>query len=319
MTGAVFDPKPTVIGHRGFGRGSVEAGERTVVENTVESYAAAVGAGLRWVEVDAQRTADDVLVVRHDPTTPDGAFLIDQPAARLHDQGIPALADVLDALPATVGVNVDVKTVIEDAVDAPARRTGALLAPVLAAEARRRPLFVSSFDPSLLAYLKEHLPGVPLGLIGWVNFPLRHAVAAAANLGFQAVCLHTGSFGVNRIEGGPVHRSPGFSVETAHRAGLEVVTWCPKPEDAAGYVAAGVDALVVNDVPGTLTVLAGGPPPTPEAETRQETQPETQPEAQPVPRPEPRSEPEGDARAPATVRAADPGTAQPSAGDSVVE
>jgi glycerophosphoryl diester phosphodiesterase len=45
------------------------------------------------------------------------------------------------------------------------------------------------------------------------------------------------------------------SVEVAHRAGLEVMAWCPKPEDAPGYVQAGVDALVVDDVPGTLTAL----------------------------------------------------------------
>lgn len=255
---ALFDPTPAVIGHRGFGRGTVEYGERSVTENTVESYQAAVEAGARWVEVDAQRTADDDLVVRHDPTTAGGEFLIEHTAARLREQGIPSLREVLAMLPTTVGVNIDVKTVLEDAVDTPDRRTGALLAEVLAAEAGRRPLFVSSFDPALLLYLKNRLPDLPVGLLGWVNFPLRHAVAAAANLGFQAVGLHTGSFTLNRIEGGPVHRPLEYSVDIAHRAGLAVIAWCPKPEDVPRFAAAGVDGLVVNDIPGTLTVLDEG-------------------------------------------------------------
>lgn len=255
----LFDPKPAVVGHRGYGRGTIAVDGRDVVENTVESYLAAVEAGLSWVEVDVQRTADDQLVVRHDPTTPDGEFLVDHTAERLRAEGIVSFHDVLAALPPEVSVNVDVKTVIEDAVDDPARRTGALLAPVLAAEARRRRLFVSSFDPGLLVHLREHVPGLPVGLIAWINFPLRHAVSAAANLGFQAVCAHTGSFGLNRIENRPVHRPLEYSLDIAHRAGLEVLAWCPAPEAAPEMAAAGVDAVCVNDIPGTLAALDGGP------------------------------------------------------------
>ncbi len=55
----VFAEKPAVVGHRGFGRG-MSGGHR---ENTVESCLAAAAAGLPWIEVDAQRTADDQLVL----------------------------------------------------------------------------------------------------------------------------------------------------------------------------------------------------------------------------------------------------------------
>jgi glycerophosphoryl diester phosphodiesterase len=251
----IFNPKPTIVGHRGFGRGSVEVAGRTYVENTVESHLAAVEAGLTWVEIDVQRSADDQLVVRHDPTTPDGEFLVDHPAELLRAKGVSAFTDLLAALPPAVNVNIDVKTIIEDAVDDPARRTGALLAPVLAAEARRRTIFVSSFDPGLLVYLRDTVPEVALGLIAWIDFPLRHAVSAAANLGLQGVCLHTGSFGLNRIENRPVHRPAAYSMEIAHRAGLEVLAWCPQPDKVAEYIEAGVDAVCVNDVPGTLAAL----------------------------------------------------------------
>jgi glycerophosphoryl diester phosphodiesterase len=250
----VFDAKPTIIGHRGCGTGTTTLpGEppRTVAENTLGSLLAAVEAGLSWVEIDVQRTADDHLVLRHDPTTPDGIFLIDGTAA---EHGLPGLAEIFAALPPEVAVDVDVKTVLEDAVDAATRRTGALLAPLLAREARRRPLLVTSFDPALLLQLREGLPGVPLGLLTWLGFPLSHAISAAAGLNLQVIGLHTGSFGLDRTD--PRIRPLEHSVDVAHKAGLEVLAWCPAAGDAPRYAAGGVDALVVNDIPGVLTALA---------------------------------------------------------------
>ena len=43
----------------------------------------------------------------------------------------------------------------------------------------------------------------------------------------------------------------------AHEAGLEVVAWCPLPDVARELFAAGVDAVVVDDVPRALTALQG--------------------------------------------------------------
>jgi glycerophosphoryl diester phosphodiesterase len=302
----IFASGPTIIGHRGSGSGSVRVtgGPATgrpaeaslvrrlddgrvpttggpaggappmvvdvldggsVLENTIASMLAAVRAGISWVEIDVQRTADDELVLRHDPVTAGGDFVIEQTADAC---GLPRLRDVFHALPDSVAVDVDVKTILEDAVDAPARRTGALLLPLLAAEARRRRLLVTSFDPAVLLRLKQELPEVPLGLLTWLGFPMWHGVAAAAGLGLQAVGLHTGSFRFDQAAAGSGpdgdaaataprrrHRPVPHSVDIAHRAGLEVLVWCPKPEDAPAYLGAGVDALVVDDVPGTLAVL----------------------------------------------------------------
>jgi len=116
-------------------------------------------------------------------------------------------------------------------------------------------VLVTSFDPAALLRLREAVPAAAYGLLTWIDFPLRHAVATAAGLGLDLVGLHHGSFGPNRVEGGPVHRPPEVSVDVAHRAGLRVLAWCPEPDVAAGLVAAGVDALVVNEVPAALTAL----------------------------------------------------------------
>ncbi|MQA87163.1 MAG: glycerophosphodiester phosphodiesterase [Streptosporangiales bacterium] len=247
----VFEPRPAIIGHRGLGGGT----RLGLLENTLDSFVAAAEHGLVWVELDVRRSSDDGLVVHHNPTTDDSAFVIEQTTKDLAADGMSLLDKVLDALPAEVAVNIDVKTELEDAVTPPRRRTGALLVPVLRRELRRRRLFVSSFDPALLLYLRDEVPAVPLGLLTWVDFPLRQAVPAAAHLGMQVVGLHVGSFGPNRVEPGPVHRPAEYAVGIAHEAGLEVAAWCPSAETCTNLVQAGVDAMIVNDVPGVLAAL----------------------------------------------------------------
>jgi glycerophosphoryl diester phosphodiesterase len=159
-----------------------------------------------------------------------------------------------------VAVNIDVKTIIEDAVDPPHRRTAALFADALRRYGGQRRLFVSSFDTSLLMYLKDRkdtLPEVPLGLITWLNFPTWHGIPAAANLDLDAICLHTGTLGLHRERPRPVDHTIERAIDVAHLARLEVLAWSPSPDEAVRLASAGVDALCVNDVPGVLAALGG--------------------------------------------------------------
>ncbi len=258
----IFDPKPAIIGHRGFGSGERD-GYR---ENTVESFLAAVAHGLTWIELDVQRSRDGQLVVRHNPVTGNDEFIVSLDASELAAFGIPLFEDVMAALPPRVAVNIDVKTIIEDAVDPADHRTAALVAAALRAHAGRRPLFVSSFDPGLLVYLREQddLPArVPLGLITWLDFPVWHALPAAVGLGLDAVCLHTGTLGMHRKRPRRMDHTVENVIAAAHRAGLEVAVWQASPDTAGMLAAAGADALSVNDVPGVLAALAGDAPPRP--------------------------------------------------------
>jgi glycerophosphoryl diester phosphodiesterase len=45
-------------------------------------------------------------------------------------------------------------------------------------------------------------------------------------------------------------------MQTAHDAGLEVLTWSPSPAEAVRLVRAGADAVCVNDIPGVQAALA---------------------------------------------------------------
>ncbi|WP_017625997.1 glycerophosphodiester phosphodiesterase [Nocardiopsis chromatogenes] len=247
---SVFRPTE-VIGHRGAGRG--EGGG--LRENTVESYLEALRTGASWVEVDVRRTADGALVLHHDAALADGRPVVDATAAECARKGLVRLEEALEALPEEAGLDVDVKTVMEDAADAPSRRTAALLMPVLRREAARRRVFVCSFDPAVLLRVAEEAPGVPTAWMPFVRNPLDQAVAGAAGMGCAAVAIDARSFGLTGEPPRPGRRSVDYTVETAHRAGLEVVSWCPDAVDAARFADAGVDAVVADDVPGVAAAV----------------------------------------------------------------
>jgi glycerophosphoryl diester phosphodiesterase len=255
----IFEAQPTLVGHRGFGAGE-PAGHR---ENTVESFRAAAASGLPWVELDVQRSADGELVVRHDPVTPAGDLIITRTAAQLAESGIRPLDEVLAALPAGLGVDIDVKTIIEDAADPPGRRTAALVAAALARHRDSRPLLVSSFDPSVLVYLREReaVPGdVALGLLTGRGFPARHAIPAAVNLGLDVACLHTSAV-LSGWAGGasrPGELTAAAVIQAARQAGLEVLAWVADPAEAVALARAGADAICIDDVPGVLAALRPG-------------------------------------------------------------
>jgi len=249
----IFGIKPAVMGHRGFGSGA----SRGYRENSLESFLAAAANGATWVELDVRRSCDDELVVWHDPHTPAGLPVVTRTASQLAAEGVIALAGVLSALPARVGVDMDVKTVLDDARDPVDRRTHALVARALADQKGTRPLLVSSFDPSLPLYLRDRAalgPDVGLGLITSETLPPDQGVAAAVNLGLGAACLYVGTLGLDGDNDGMA--AGRAAIRVAHQAGLELMTWTATPGQAVRAIAAGIDAVCVDDVAGTLAALA---------------------------------------------------------------
>lgn len=242
----VFEDTPVLCGHRGSGRGVVGGH----AENTLGSFRAAADAGLRWVEVDARVTADEELVARHDPVAPDGRFVSELRAAQTDAQGIMRLEELFTGLAAEVAIDVEVKSSLKDALRPPERTTAALVAERLAAEAPRRHLLLSSFDPAALTIAARRAPDIPRGLLTWLRFPLRKAIPAAVHLGAQVVAPHVQSF---EIDAKRAHRRgerpAARAIEVAHAAGVQVLAWCPDRAQAKALIAAGVDCLVVDEAP----------------------------------------------------------------------
>ena len=153
-------------------------------------------------------------------------------------------SDLLAGLPPGLGVDVELKSSLEDALRPRGRTTAALAARALAEERGERPVVVTSFDAAALVIVREHAD-LPTGLLTWMRFPLRKAIPAAAHLGAAAVLPHFSSFGVGTAPA-RIERTAAEYVEAAHAAGLEVATWAPSPEEAAPLIEAGVDCLIVD-------------------------------------------------------------------------
>ena len=193
-----------------------------------------------------------MLVASHDPVLDDGRFIADLTARETDEAGLMRVAALPEELPAEIAIDFDVKTSLEDAVRPRERTTAAAMAELAERERDRRPVLVTSFDPAALLIVRERAPRVPLGLLTWNRFPLRKAIAAAAHLGVEVVAPHVGSFPLEDSPTRRLERDLAESMRVAHRAGLQVAAWCPPPEQADPLVAAGVDCLVVDDVPSRV-------------------------------------------------------------------
>lgn len=150
-----FEARPLIIGHRGA------AGLQP--ENTLPSFRAAVELGVDAVELDIHRCADRLCVI-HDAklerTTNGHGQVSETPLAELRtlDAGggapVPFLEEVLDALPDSVGVNIELK----------GSGTAEPLARLLVTSAPPHVL-VSSFNHPRLREFRQHAPEIPVAAL----------------------------------------------------------------------------------------------------------------------------------------------------------
>jgi glycerophosphoryl diester phosphodiesterase len=242
--GRVFSGSGTLVGHRGLGKGVVDGHQG----NSLSSFLAAVDAGVDWVEVDVRRSADDDLFVLHDEAFSDGTFVTALPSREAVSRGGLPLQRLLDALPAKVGVVFDVKSSLRDAERPADLTTAALLGDLCDRQLGGRAAVAQSFDPAALRHLRERAPGLALGLLTWLRFPVGLAVAAAAHLDVQALAVHAGSLNPGQETGTLDVPSLPDLVASVHASQRDLVVWCPPVRRLRALAAAGVDAMVVDDV-----------------------------------------------------------------------
>lgn len=212
-----------LIAHRGF------ASEAP--ENTVAAMTHAVAAGADAVEFDVRRCGSGEPVVVHDATvdrvTGSSGRVSELPADDLaaldvlgSGEGIPTLSAVVEAVPAEVAINAELKEpVVDDALPA--------------LESAPNEVLVSSFEESILADVEASFPGVPTALLCVEGE--EDPVGRAASLGCAAI--HPGLH---------LALSEGF-VARAQGVGLRVNAWTVEYRETADQLRdAGVDGLVAD-------------------------------------------------------------------------
>jgi len=187
---------PWIVAHRGS--------PQRATENTLASVRLAVEEGADMVEVDLQLSADGELLVVHDeelerlagvpwrveatPWRQLSRLTLIGPGAPA-ERRIPTLGELLEAVPAEVALNLELKR-----RQAP-RET--LVEALAAAVGERRQLLVSSFDWALLGAVRAGLPRLPVAPLA--DRGGDRVLAAAAALGAWGIHLSTRMAGRRRV------------------------------------------------------------------------------------------------------------------------
>lgn len=238
--------RPLVVAHRGS--------SGSAPENTMAAFRLAVAAGADMLEFDIRMTRDFELVVHHDRSlgrTSDGSGRIwdltlgevrEADAGSWHSrrfagERIPTFRQVLEEIPVSVGLDIEVKT------DGDRRRGIALPEAVLllVREARRETsVIVSSFDHAFLRRLHRLDPALRLGALA---VPIRDRFRAPSQ-----IARRTGAkvFICSRAQLRARH------VRDARGAGLMLAVYGVNTvADLARASRAGVDA-VITDYPSRI-------------------------------------------------------------------
>ena len=257
----------TVYGHRGA-RG-------LFAENTLPGFTAAIGLGLRHIELDVTLTADDVVVVTHDPClnpalTRDrgGTWLVEAgppirqlsfAALRDYDVGrirpgsdeaarfpaqlpaegarIPRLDEVL-ALDLSVTWLIELKTFPDrpDLTAAPEHLAECVLAVAAAQQASTR-IIIESFDWRGPRYVSAHHPEIALA---WLS--------AARARGAPRVIADEARGAINAARWVPQWAELDERiVAEAQALGLAVIPWdVNMPHEIARAIAWGVDGIITD-------------------------------------------------------------------------
>jgi glycerophosphoryl diester phosphodiesterase len=200
-------------------------------ENTLASFASAVGHGADMIELDLRRTRDGVIVVVHDATLTRlwgvDAAVADLDLAAIEAIGngperIPTLREVVHAVEVPLMVDFTEDEVVEGALEV-VRQAGAMT----------RSLFVTGHVDAL-RHLRARAPDARIGLT-WIE-PDPPAPALLRELGAE-------------------FWNPMFRLVTAervaavHELGLKVSTWTVDEHRHMARVSeAGVDAIVSNRI-----------------------------------------------------------------------
>jgi glycerophosphoryl diester phosphodiesterase len=220
---------PHIVLHRGL--------HKLWPENALEAFVAGWQGGWRWAECDVHRSADDQIIVLHDPTldrttTGTGPVrlrtwadikrqFLRNPHPFPADCQVPRLDDLLGAMPADCGLMIEIKPA-EDEICV--RRAIELCA--------GRRCLIQSFDPANLHIAARITPRLPTALL--LNDPSRWDDALAGP--WQAV--HIDHHLLDRVQW-----------EQLHQAGKRMGVWTVNtPEDAARVLAVH-PACVITDRP----------------------------------------------------------------------
>jgi glycerophosphoryl diester phosphodiesterase len=205
------------------------------------AFRLAVAHGADGVELDVRFTADDRVVVHHDPIVAGIGPLrsIDMATLRKARPQIPTLDETLAVLPDPAFlINVEIKNDSGDAGYDPSHRMAATIVEWVAANHVKDRVLVTSFNADTLDAVKSADATVDTGVLLDHRQALRAAILATVAAGHGWVLPHQSRLLL----------APRRKVAQCHEAALRVGTWTVDAAWRIGVLGrAGIDAVITND------------------------------------------------------------------------
>lgn len=232
--------RPLVLGHRGA---SAHAGD-----NTIEAFQLAVDHGADGVELDVRFTADDQIVLSHDPEISGYGVIAHRPFQELRDErpSVLTLDEGAEALGDLV-INVEIKNNPSEPDFDPDHRMADRVASWVAAGDRYGRVVVTSFNPDTVARVRFVDGEIVTGQLLDRTADLSTAIPEAAAAGHEYIAPH------KRL----MRANPTKAVELAADHGLGIAVWTvDAPRVLKKLRSAGVAAVIANDPKAALELYA---------------------------------------------------------------
>jgi glycerophosphoryl diester phosphodiesterase len=215
---------PLIAAHRGASKAEKE--------NTIAAFTRAVEMGADMVELDVRLTADQVMVIHHDPIIKGVGVIADLQVKELPPD-VTSLSAALDAC-GPLQVNIEIKSDPTEPGYDPDHRLTHLVMDFLKSDARCDRYIISSFDRAVIDLCRARDPELATGFLYTFTPRPGRLIESCARSGYKAIHPHHASL------------TPR-TVKMATDANLAVNTWTVDDVDRMRTLAKwGVQTIITN-------------------------------------------------------------------------
>lgn len=231
---------PLILAHRGA--------SASAPENTLSAYALAVAQDADGIELDVRTTADDVLVLHHDPGVKGVGNIVDFFYEELREAAphVPTLDEML-AVSGDLVLNIEIKNEEGEPDHDPDDAVAEAVVEWIDANRLHSRVILTSFNWSTTGRVRMLDERIVTGQLLDRSMPVGDMLVEISAVGHAWVAPHFSS-----LDG-----DAAALIDTAHKHGLSVVVWTlDDVHRTAELAAAGLDAVITNDPAAAVAHLA---------------------------------------------------------------
>lgn len=257
---------PTLVGNRGAGAGEVlsdvidqwsESNREWLKENTIKSIDLAIDSGLKWVKVEVYVARDNKVILSSANVLDSGKSIVELDILEIHQLGLISLEEVFKKIEESIGFIIEVKHIFEDLDGWGSTES---IAKTLVREnllRPNRPIVAYGLEASTALVMKHTIKdhSIHLGYSAYSGSDFVGMIISAKRFGLKVVIASVHSLIGAQAKASMIPYTLKEVIDEAHADGLEIVVLTPTLEESGILIEAGVDAMVIDNVPSMVIDL----------------------------------------------------------------